>query len=249
MKIVIAITTALLVLSMMTGCSPKATKAIVTPEVIEVKTDSVNASRFTNAVDSFSYAAGVSIANSMKSQGVPGINSELMSMAMNSVFANDSLLMTTQMADQTLQEKIQQFMTQKAEAEKAKTAAFFAENKLKPGVVSLESGLQYMIITEGNPAALKPGPTDTVEVHYHGTLLDGTVFDSSVKRGETIKFPVNGVIKGWTEILQLMPKGSKWKVWIPSELGYGERGTGGAIPGNAMLIFDIDLIDVLPTKK
>ena len=238
-----AVLTALIISS----CSPKAGNVVVfTPPTIVA--DTVKGPLLTNAVDSFSYAAGISIANSMKAQGVPSLNTDLMSMAMQSIYGKDSTLMTNEMADQTLQEKIQMFMTQKAEAEKAKTAAFFAENKLKPGVVSLESGLQYKVITEGNPAAMKPGPTDTVEVHYEGSLVDGTIFDSSIKRGETIKFPVNGVIKGWTQILQLMPKGSKWKVWIPSELGYGERGTGGAIPGNAMLIFDIDLINVMPAK-
>ena len=119
---------------------------------------------------------------------------------------------------------------------------FFAENSKRKDVVTLASGLQYEIITEGNGP--KPGPTDTVKTHYHGTLLNGTVFDSSVERGTPLSFPVNRVIKGWTEALQLMPVGSKWKLYIPSHLAYGERGAGAKIKPNAALIFEVELIDI-----
>jgi FKBP-type peptidyl-prolyl cis-trans isomerase FklB len=120
--------------------------------------------------------------------------------------------------------------------------AFFAENGSVEGVVTTESGLQYQVLTEGTGA--KPSAEDTVEVHYHGTLLDGTVFDSSYQRGETVSFPVGGVIPGWTEALQLMPVGSKWKLFIPPALAYGAGGAGQMIGPNAALVFDVELIGI-----
>lgn len=121
--------------------------------------------------------------------------------------------------------------------------AFLADNAKKSGVVSLESGLQYKVITMGN--GQKPTPSNRVKVHYTGKLLNGKVFDSSIERGEPITLSLNNVIKGWTEVLQLMPTGSKWIVYIPSDLAYGERGGGDDIPGNATLIFEIELISIV----
>ncbi|HTJ78684.1 MAG TPA: FKBP-type peptidyl-prolyl cis-trans isomerase [Rariglobus sp.] len=118
---------------------------------------------------------------------------------------------------------------------------FLADNKARKGVVTTSTGLQYEVLTEGKGA--KPTPDQTVEVHYHGTLIDGTVFDSSVKRGETISFPVTGVIPGWVEALQLMSVGSKWKLFIPAELGYGNRAQG-AIPAGSVLVFEVELIGI-----
>ena len=117
---------------------------------------------------------------------------------------------------------------------------FLEENKNKPGVVALPSGLQYMILTEGN--GLRPSATNKVTCHYHGTLIDGTVFDSSVRRGKPAEFPLNAVIKGWTEGLQLMPTGSKWRFFLPAHLGYGKRGAGAQIGPNSALIFAVALI-------
>ncbi|MBO7457878.1 MAG: FKBP-type peptidyl-prolyl cis-trans isomerase [Paludibacteraceae bacterium] len=125
----------------------------------------------------------------------------------------------------------------KAEGEK-----FLEENKLREGVKTTESGLQYEVIKEGK--GKKPTAESTVKVHYEGTLIDGTVFDSSYQRGEPIEFPLNGVIKGWTEGLQLMPVGSKYKLFIPYELGYGERGAGQSIPPYATLIFTVELLEI-----
>ncbi|MEE2823917.1 MAG: FKBP-type peptidyl-prolyl cis-trans isomerase [Pseudomonadota bacterium] len=118
-----------------------------------------------------------------------------------------------------------------------------AENAKRPEVTTLPSGLQYEVIVAGDGP--KPGPTDTVSTHYHGSLVDGTVFDSSVDRGIPGQFPVNGVIAGWTEALQLMGVGSKWRLVIPPELAYGERGAGGAIPPQATLIFEVELLDIV----
>ncbi len=123
---------------------------------------------------------------------------------------------------------------------------FLEENAKRPEVNVTESGLQYEVVREGD--GIVATPKDRVKCTYHGTLIDGTVFDSSVERGDTATFRVTGVIKGWTEALQLMPEGSKWRLYIPSELAYGERGSGEKIGGNATLIFDIDLVEVMESK-
>jgi FKBP-type peptidyl-prolyl cis-trans isomerase FklB len=137
----------------------------------------------------------------------------------------------------------QQAKLQTESADNAKAGAdFLSANAKKPGVKSTASGLQYKVLTSGSGRT--PGLHDTVKVHYHGTLIDGTVFDSSVQRGEPVTFPVDGVIAGWTEALQLMKEGDKWQVYIPPNLAYGERGAGGVIGPNSTLIFDIELIDI-----
>lgn len=132
------------------------------------------------------------------------------------------------------------------EKEKAAGAEFLAKNKKEKGVVETASGLQYKVVKEGT--GKKPLATDKVKVHYKGTLLDGTVFDSSYDRGEPITFPLNGVIKGWTEGLQLMSEGSKYILYIPSDLGYGDRGAGGQIKPGATLIFEVELLEVNPAN-
>ena len=201
-----------------------------------------------NLSDSFSYAAGLNIARSMQQQGVPNINGNLVQMAINDVLNNKILLLTDEQASMTLQEQLQAFAEKKANVAKEVGVAFCAENKKKPGVTTLPNGLQYEIITAGVAGGLMPKAIDTVKVHYVGTTLDGVEFDSSIKRGEPASFPLNRVIKGWTEILQLMTKGAKWKVVIPSELAYGEQGAGAAIPPHATLIFEIELLDILPAS-
>lgn len=119
---------------------------------------------------------------------------------------------------------------------------FLSENKSKPGVTELPSGLQYEILIEGS--GNKPSATDTVKCHYHGTLIDGTIFDSSVQRGQPAEFPLNMVIKGWTEGVQLMPEGSKWRFFIPADLGYGNRQVSAQIGPNCALIFDVELLEI-----
>jgi FKBP-type peptidyl-prolyl cis-trans isomerase FklB len=169
-----------------------------------------------------------------------------MSKALEEIIQGKPTLLNKEQANMTLQQKLQDFAKKKGDAEKAKCQNYFDENKKRPGVISLPNGLQYEIIKAGEANGMKPTPVDTVVVDYVGTLIDGTEFDNSIKRGEPASFPLGGVIRGWTEILQLMTIGSHWKVYIPSELGYGERGAGGAIPPNAALIFEITLRDIKP---
>ncbi len=141
----------------------------------------------------------------------------------------------------TLQERANEAMAKAGEANLTAAKAFLEQNKKRPGVKTTDSGLQYEVIKSGNGA--KPKSTDTVEVHYHGTLIDGTVFDSSVERGESISFPVTGVIRGWIEALQLMSVGDKWKLTIPPELAYGPQARG-KIPANSALIFEVELLGI-----
>jgi len=146
-------------------------------------------------------------------------------------------------AFQTIQARLQAAEAEKARQLGAEGEKHLEENAKRPEVTVLDSGLQYEILTEGTGD--KPGLTSTVRTHYHGTLVNGEVFDSSVQRGQPAEFPVNGVIAGWTEALQLMPVGSKWRLHIPHNLAYGERGAGGAIGPYATLIFDVELLDIL----
>lgn len=143
----------------------------------------------------------------------------------------------------SVSEKLAQMRNDKA-AENLKAGQdFLAENKSLPGVTELPSGLQYQVLTEGT--GNKPSATDTVKCHYHGTLIDGTIFDSSVQRGQPAKFPLNMVIKGWTEGVQLMPEGSKWRFFIPADLGYGNRQVSAQIGPNCALIFDVELLEIM----
>lgn len=193
-------------------------------------------------IDSVSYSLGVNIANSIRKQGVESVNADAMAKAIDDVYKNDSLLISVEETDKILQHYFTKLQSSKFESVKKDGEAFLAQNAKKEGVVTLESGLQYKIITQGTGP--KPTAEDVVKTHYHGTTIDGNVFDSSVQRGEPISFPLNGVIKGWTEALQLMPVGSKWILYIPYNLAYGERGAGEAIPPYATLIFEVELLDI-----
>ncbi len=155
--------------------------------------------------------------------------------------------MTPQAAQAYMQTYFMEASTRDAKKTKEEGEKFLNENKTKKDVITTESGLQYQVVTEGTGE--KPTAEDKVKVHYTGTLLDGTVFDSSVERGEPAEFGVGQVIKGWTEVLQLMPAGSKYIVWIPSELAYGERGAGGDIKPNSTLKFEIELLEIVKDKK
>lgn len=196
-----------------------------------------------NGTDSLSYAIGVQVAEYYKTQGVEKLNAEFVKKAFNDVFNNQPLAISEDECNMNIQQKLQEFMTRKISGVKEAGQKFLEENKKRPEVVTLPDGLQYEIITKGSGPI--PKATDTVKAHYAGTLLDGTEFDNSYKRGQPFTIPVSGVIRGWTEALELMPVGSKWKLYIPSDLAYGDRGAGGAIPGGATLIFTIELLDIV----
>ncbi len=199
------------------------------------------------SMDTFCYAVGANIASNLAAQGVSEMNYNLLKKGMEDVFNKKMRLLDENTLNMSVQQKLQEYAMKKVQAEKDKGAAFLAQNKKRKGVVELPNGLQYEVLTAAkDAAAVKPTAEDTVVVHYVGTLTDGTEFDNSVKRGQPATFALNRVIKGWTEILQLMPAGSKWKVWIPSDLGYGDRGTGRGIPGGATLVFEIELMEVKP---
>jgi FKBP-type peptidyl-prolyl cis-trans isomerase FklB len=195
-----------------------------------------------NLNDSISYAIGVSLASFYKQQNISNINTTVLVKAVKDVEANKAIL-TEQQCQTTLMSFVQKQQAEKASGNKRIGQEFLAANSKKPGVVTLPSGLQYQVIRQG--AGPKPKLTDMVRVHYHGTLIDGRVFDSSVDRGQPIELNVNGVIPGWTEALQMMAVGSKWKLFIPSELGYGDRQAGQLIAPGSTLVFDVELIDIV----
>lgn len=196
-----------------------------------------------SSTDSLSYAIGVQVAEYYKTQGVEKINTEYISKAFKDVYDNKPLIIPEEACNMNIQQKLQEFMTNKISVTKKEGEAFLEKNKNRPGVITLPDGLQYEIITKGTGPI--PTAQDTVSANYLGTLLDGKEFDNSYKRGQPITIPVTGVIRGWTEALQLMPVGSKWKLFIPSDLAYGDRGAGGAIPGGAALIFEIELLNIV----
>ncbi len=195
-----------------------------------------------------SYIIGVNIGRNLKAQSIE-VDPDLITKGLKDSISGAKLLMTDDEIKATMT-AFQQEMMQKheeetkklAEKNKAEGEKFLAENKKKEGVKVLPSGLQYKVITEGKGKT--PKLTDTVTVNYKGTLVDGTEFDSSYKRGQPATFPVNGVIAGWTEALQLMKEGSKWEVFIPANLAYGDKGAGNVIGPNATLIFEVELISV-----
>lgn len=200
------------------------------------------------ASDSLSYAIGLQSALYYKSQGVTGLNGEMVKKAITDVMNDKTTALTEEQMNSTIQAKLQAFMANKVKAEKDKGKAFLTNNKKKAGVIELPNGLQYEIIKAGTGE--KPTAQDTVRAHYIGTLIDGKEFDNSHTRGEPLQIPVGGVIQGWVQALQMMPVGSTWKLYIPSDLAYGDRGAGnGAIPGGSTLIFEIELLELLKAAK
>ena len=220
---------------------PKPKLTVVNPTIAKP-----GSSIFKNSTDSFSYALGMNVANNLKQQGIEQITYSAMQKAMEDVFKKRPASLTEQQANMCIQQKLQANAAKKSTGEKVKAAAFLEANKKRVGVITLPSGLQYEIIKKGDASSATPKLTDTVVANYAGTLIDGKEFDNSYKRGEPLTIAVGGVIKGWTEILQLMHTGDKFKVFIPSELAYGERGAGADIPGGAALIFDMELLGIKP---
>lgn len=189
-----------------------------------------------------SYSLGLNIASSLKSQGFDDIDVDALSAAIKDVFENNRLLIDPDKGAQMLNEYFQNMQNRQFEKNLKEGEKFLSENSKKEGVVTLKSGLQYQVLKEGTGP--KPKATDKVTTHYHGTLINGTVFDSSVERGKPATFPVNGVIPGWVEALQLMNTGSKWRLFVPSNLAYGDRAVSETIGPNSTLIFDVELISI-----
>ncbi|HSO87770.1 MAG TPA: FKBP-type peptidyl-prolyl cis-trans isomerase [Draconibacterium sp.] len=194
-------------------------------------------------LENFSYALGMSIAGNLIQSGVNTVNPELFLNGFKDVFKGNKPLIHPEEANAILEEFIGKLNQNKSTGNLEEGLKFLAENRKKKGVIELPSGLQYMVLSEGDGEI--PTSTDQVKCHYHGTLIDGTVFDSSVERGQPAVFPVNGVIQGWVEALQLMSTGSKWRLFIPSELAYGSHGAGGAIGPHSTLIFDVELLKII----
>jgi FKBP-type peptidyl-prolyl cis-trans isomerase FklB len=202
----------------------------------------------TTQKDKFSYALGMNLGTSLHKQSVP-VDPNILARGLKDALAGGKTLLTEDQARATLMEvqtemrkKQQEQMQVAGDASKKEGDAFLAANKSKEGVVTLPSGLQYKILTQGTGP--KPTLSDSVVCNYRGTLLNGSEFDSSYKRGEPATFPVNGVIKGWTEALQLMPVGSKWQLFVPSDLAYGERSPAPEIGPNSTLVFEVELLSI-----
>lgn len=217
------------------GCSKKTTTAVVEQPVEEVIIENM---------DTLSYGLGMLVAGNLKTQGFKGLNANDLANAINDVLEGNEL----KLDEATANAAVQEFLTKKDAAQYGSAieegAKFLAENAKRPEVKTTESGLQYEVIKEGSGAM--PKPTDKVEVHYHGMLTDGTVFDSSVERGTPATFGVTQVIQGWVEGLQLMKEGAKYRFYIPYNLAYGSRGAGDKIGPYATLIFDVELLKINP---
>jgi FKBP-type peptidyl-prolyl cis-trans isomerase FklB len=191
--------------------------------------------------DSANYAMGMSVANFYRSQGITKMNSSIVSRGINDALTGKKLLLNDMQANTCMMTYLNQQQTLKSKPNIDAAQNYLAENKKRPGVVTTNSGLQYEVIRQGTGP--KPVVNDTVVCHYKGTFIDGTEFDNSYSRGTPAEFAVTGVIRGWTEVLQLMPAGSKYKVYVPHNLGYGSGDYNG-IPGGSLLIFEIELLSV-----
>ncbi len=196
-----------------------------------------------NNKDSASYALGARIAQNIKAQGFDGLDLALLNKAMSDVLGNKKLAIGDSVLDMCIGMYQQKIQSSKSAVAKAEGKIFLEANAKRKGVVVLPNGLQYEVLKAGTDTT-KPALTDKVKCHYHGTLINGFIFDSSVDRGEPITFPLNGVIRGWQEALQLMTVGSKWKLFIPSDLAYGDQQAGPSIAPGSTLIFEVELLAV-----
>ena len=194
-------------------------------------------------MDKFSYAIGLGIGQNLSSMGIQGLAVDDFAQAIRDVLEGNQTAISHNEAREIVNKYFEELEAKMSAVAIEQGKAFLEENKKRPGIVTLPSGLQYEVINEGT--GKKPKATDQVRCHYEGTLVDGTLFDSSIQRGEPAVFGVNQVIPGWVEALQLMPVGSKWQLYIPSELAYEEAGSG-SIPGYSTLFFDVDLVKLIP---
>ena len=194
-------------------------------------------------MDKVSYALGLSIGNNFQTSGIKQLQVEDFVKGLEDVLGEKQPAISYEEAKQVINDYFMKLQQERLEINKQAGAEFLEINRHKAGVVELPSGLQYQVLKQGTGA--KPSANDKVKCHYHGTLINGTVFDSSVQRGEPATFGVSQVIPGWVEALQLMPVGSKWRLFIPSNLAYGEHGAGDVIEPNSTLIFDVELLDIV----
>jgi len=208
------------------------------------KKDAVTLNDNSDTMSFVSYSLGISIAKNLKKEKIDSINIAALAKGLEDHYNDNDLLVDELRAEEILDDYFKKRVENKLKRNLEEGVAFLEKNKTKPGVVTLASGLQYQVIQEGTGA--QPTLNDKVTTHYHGTLIDGTVFDSSVERDRPATFGVTGVIDGWTEALQLMKEGSKWKLFIPSHLAYGENSPGGVIEPNMVLIFEVELLAIQP---
>ena len=194
-------------------------------------------------MDKFSYAIGLGIGQNLSSMGIQGLAVDDFAQAIRDVLEGNLTAISHNEAREIVNKYFEELEAKMSAVAIEQGKAFLEENKKRPGIVTLPSGLQYEVINEGT--GKKPKATDQVRCHYEGTLVDGTLFDSSIQRGEPAVFGVNQVIPGWVEALQLMSEGAKWKLYIPSDLGYGARGAGEMIPPHSTLVFEVELLEVL----
>jgi FKBP-type peptidyl-prolyl cis-trans isomerase FkpA len=224
-------------------------RVLATSAVLAAAVSSVYAQDLTTEKQKVSYMVGMDVGRNL-TQIKDEIDVDVLITGLKDVMAGGAVKLTDEQANevktafmQKMQAKATEERTAAAGKNRTEGEAFLAANKSKPGIKTTESGLQYQVMTEGKGA--KPAATDKVKVHYVGTLIDGTKFDSSIDRGQPAEFALNGVIKGWTEALQLMPVGSKYKLFVPSDLAYGEQGTPGPIGPNSTLIFEVELLEIV----
>ena len=237
-KLILSVTTLAICAATGTGVSAQTTKA----PVKKTGTAAAPTNPLKTASDSLSYAMGINMGSYLKQQGVDHLNYAMLNKALEEVFGGKKTALTDEQAAMTIQQKMQEFMAKKANVNKEEGKRFLAENKKRPGVIELSDGLQYEVIRRGTG----PMPTDTstVKVNYAGFLLNGKKFDASADHGGAATFPLNRVIKGWTEGLKQMPVGSSFKFYIPSDLAYGDNASG-PIPGGSLLIFNVDLLAIV----
>ena len=219
-----------------------ATKPVTTTNAAVSKTATPVSVVLKTTKDSASYALGFRVAQSMKGQGLQDINMALFEKGFSAGVIAKSIIPDS-LLDVCIKKYQDNMSLEKITFNRAVGKAFLEENAKKPGVVKMTNGMQYEVMVAGT-GSVKPTLNNKVKCHYHGTLIDGTVFDSSVQRGEPITFPLNGVIKGWQDAVQLMTVGSKWKLFIPSELAYGERSAGPFIGPGMTLIFEVELLGI-----
>lgn len=235
---------------LLAGTSAVAQKTQKKPKQPEAKP----ATELKNGIDSASYAYGILLADQLKEMVSKVYNADLVVDALSAVMRNEKTVIPQadaiaifQSYEQEIRNKIAEIEKVEAEAAKAEGEKFLEENKKRQGVMSTTSGLQYEILTKGT-GTVSPLPADQVKVHYHGTTIDGAMFDSSVERGEPVTFGLDQVIPGWTEGLQLMHAGDKFKFFIPANLAYGDRSPTPKIKANSVLIFEVELIEINPTE-